>query len=89
MKKISFLSLLFLLLLFSNLCIAEQQNTSNNGRYIIYQNSQFRGDQFLLDTKTGKVWQLVKGEEGGTLWQQMIFENLNDTNKYTYSPKPQ
>ena len=43
----------------------------------------------LLDTKTGKVWQLVKGEEGGTLWQQMIVENLNDTNKYTYSPKPQ
>lgn len=47
------------------------------GRFQITQHPQFRGDQFLLDTETGRVWQLVTsgrdsaGKPTGVVWEEM------------------
>jgi hypothetical protein len=47
-----------------------QQNTlaCENGRFVLGQLSEFRRDNFLLDTKTGRVWNVVvdKSAEDGT-----------------------
>ena len=53
MKK---LLLLMGILLIANCCYAEQATQVNDGRYVIYQHPTFRGDQYLLDTRTGKIW---------------------------------
>jgi len=42
--------------------------TEEIGRYQIYQHPQFRGDIYLLDTKEGKVWQLVEDPKTKQLW---------------------
>lgn len=45
------------------------------GRYVIGQVSDIRADQYLLDTKTGRVWQLVNMNMGDgksvSGWQEM------------------
>lgn len=33
--------------------------SSENGRYVFGQISEFRRDQFMLDTKTGRLWSIV------------------------------
>lgn len=55
---------------------------SENGRYVFGQISEFRRDQFLLDTKTGRVWTTVvtKGEEdkdGVIVLQPVLFMGLD------------
>jgi hypothetical protein len=51
--------------------------TPASGRYRIYQHPQFRGDTFLLDTATGRVWQMVSsgqdsaGKATGLIWEEM------------------
>ena len=52
MKKIF---LLFFLLVCPTVCYADQPAQVNNGRYVIYQHPTFRGDQYMLDTKTGNI----------------------------------
>lgn len=47
--------------------------SSPDGRYMFGQISDFRSDQFLLDTKTGRLWQIVKGEKDRTLLQPVPF----------------
>jgi uncharacterized protein (UPF0297 family) len=47
--------------------------SSPEGRYIFGQISDFRSDQFLLDTKTGRLWQIVKNEKDRTLLQPVGF----------------
>lgn len=37
---------------------------TNNGRFVFGQISEFRKDQFMLDTKTGKLWNKVIKESG-------------------------
>jgi hypothetical protein len=34
--------------------------SSSNGRYVFGQISEFRKDQFMLDTQTGRLWQIVQ-----------------------------
>ncbi len=82
MKRIIFL-LGIILLFSSNLCFADQPTQVNNGRYVIYQNPQFRGDQFILDTKTGKVWQMVQAKDGSRIWDQMFFDCYNEDKTYS------
>ena len=38
--------------------------SSPTGRYVFGQVSDFRADQFLLDTQTGRMWQIVVDKEG-------------------------
>ena len=33
--------------------------SSPNGRYVFGQISDFRSDQYMLDTQTGRLWQIV------------------------------
>ncbi len=37
--------------------------STTEGRYVFGQISDFRSDQFLLDTQTGRLWQLVVDQE--------------------------
>lgn len=41
---------------------------SENGRYVFGQISEYRRDQYMLDTKTGRLWRVVnvplKNEDG-------------------------
>lgn len=80
MKK---LFLLGLILLSSNLCFAEQPTQVNNGRYVIYQHPTYRGDQYLLDTRTGKIWEMAKSKDGATIWQQVLFDCYNEDKTYS------
>ena len=54
MKKTTVL----LLIILTSICFAEDKNigTTSNGRYQLIQLSSMRRDQYLLDTKSGKVW---------------------------------
>ncbi len=76
MKKI--ILLFGVLLFFSNFCFAEQPTQINNGRYVMYMHPTVRADQYILDTKTGKVWHLVQAKDGSIKWEQMAFECYND-----------
>ena len=65
-------------------------NNDNYERYKIYMHPNIRADQYLLDTKTGIVWQLVQDEKKQTMWEPMMkisatsegIENV--TNEYLY-----
>jgi hypothetical protein len=46
------------------------------GRYQIVASALVRADTFLLDTWTGRVWQIVIDKAGSPLWQEMYKENL-------------
>ena len=43
-----------------------------NGRYQIFMSTILASHTFLVDTLTGKVWQLVKDKNGSLSWEQMI-----------------
>lgn len=42
--------------------------SATNGRFVFGQISDFRSDQYMLDTQTGRLWQIVErtGEKGGS-----------------------
>lgn len=65
-----------------NLCLANQPTQINNGRYVIYMHPQYRGDQYLLDTQTGKTWHLVKTDSDELVWEAMFFDCYNIDKKY-------
>lgn len=81
MKKIV-LFLGILLVANINTCYAEQATQVNDGRYVIYQHPTFRGDQYLLDTRTGKVWEMAKTKNGETIWQQVLFDCYKEDKTY-------
>lgn len=82
MKK--FLTIL-LILSAQTVCFATETTTINNGRYVMYMNPQFRGDQFVLDTQTGKIWQMVSTKDGAIIFQQMLYDCYNNDKTYSGS----
>ena len=62
------------------------------GRYQIFMHPQFRGDQYLLDTATGQVWQLLKfgSLEGEPLaWRPMVkLDNEADIRAFYAANRP-
>ncbi len=46
--------------------VAEKSKTLSapNGRFVLGQISDFRSDQYLLDTQTGRVWQATELNDG-------------------------
>ena len=44
-----------------------------NGRFIFGQVSDFRSDQYLLDTQTGRLWQIVTDKENRAKLQAVPF----------------
>ena len=67
MKRIIILISLFLFLCSLSGCVSVN---NQYGRYQIYQSTLNARDQFLLDTLTGKVYQLVNNN-GTTIWSEM------------------
>lgn len=47
--------------------------SSDGGRYVFGQISEYRKDQYLLDTATGRVWQTVLNENNTTVFQPIFF----------------
>jgi hypothetical protein len=47
-----------------------------SGRYQIVNSTLVRADTFLLDTWTGRVWQIVVDKAGNPLWQEMHKDSL-------------
>ena len=74
----------FVVLLFV-LCAINLLFNINNRRYEIIMHPTYRADQYLLDTKTGKVWHLVEDKDKTLVWEPMfklIPNNVeNETNK--------
>jgi len=46
---------------------------SGNGRYVFGQINNARRDQYMLDTQTGRLWQIVKDKDGVTLLQSVAY----------------
>lgn len=76
-------ALLGMLLLSSSLCFADQPTQVNDGRYVIYQHPTFRGDKYLLDTKTGKTWEFVQTKEGERVWSQLMYDCFKEDKSYS------
>jgi hypothetical protein len=62
----------------------DQQKTlgSTNGRFVFGQISDFRSDQYMLDTQTGCLWQIVeqtdeKGSPAGRALQVIPFVSVD------------
>jgi len=67
-----------------------QDNTPNalgvpGGRYVFGQISSMRADQFLLDTHTGRVWQIVVNEKGLRSFSPIPYQSI-DGNQYLGPP---
>lgn len=81
MKKII---LMFGIIALANMsCLAEQAVQVNDGRYVIYQHPTFRGDKYLLDTKTGKTWEFVTTKDGERIWSQLLFDCYKEDKTYS------
>lgn len=67
-----------------------QQNTlsAGNGRYVFGQVSEYRRDQYMLDTQTGRLWQMAESKVGESTVNvlQPVFYTSPD-GKYSVSPK--
>lgn len=47
------------------------------GRYTFVVNPSIKNEKFLLDTQTGKLWQLAKSESGETAAKPSVSQNVN------------
>lgn len=72
MNKFLLSCIIFLL---ATLCIIGFSISYNN-RYQIYMHPTYRADQYLLDSKTGKVWHIVEDKHNKLLiWEPMLKSN--------------
>lgn len=63
--------------------VAQQQKdppgkvlSSANGRYVFGQVSEFRRDQYMLDTQTGRLWKIVNAKSKGANGSETSYEIL-------------
>ena len=70
------LLILFCCLICQTVSFADTVQYPANARYIVVNpNERIKASTtFLLDTKTGKTWQLVIDSNGGNSWQQMQYD---------------
>ena len=69
--------------------VAKEFINSDHNRYEIYMHPTYRADQYLIDHKTGRVWQCVVDKNGTTLWQYMKgtpFKSKINWEKYGAKP---
>ena len=50
---------------------------TSSGRFVFGQVSQYRRDQFLLDTQTGRLWQIVQDEKKRQSLQIVPFNHVD------------
>ena len=58
--------------------------SSNNGRFVFGQISDSSKDQFMLDTLTGRLWQIAESGDVGLYLREVPYR----TGRNTYSPVP-
>ena len=51
--------------------------SSANGRYVFGQVSGFGKDQYMLDTKTGRLWRVVKTQKGYLVMEIVPYRKLD------------
>ncbi len=93
MKKIA-LSLLFSICVINSVfakaieVIPLQNKTlnTNNGRFVFGQISNARKDQYMLDTKTGRLWNIVTSKDRGKVLQVIPYSDFNN-NSYSIISK--
>lgn len=78
--------IIFILASFSSFGFAEESDLTKstqqkvlstaNGRYVFGQVSEFRRDKFLLDTQTGRLWELVVDNKEQHMLQPVKFIQL-------------
>ncbi len=68
----------------------EKTISSENGRFVFGQISDFRSDQFMLDTKTGRLWTIVLKKsknpdgtdapgDGFRVLEPIFYNNIDDS----------
>ena len=67
--------------------IASHPTAEGSGRFVFGQVSDFRADQYLLDTKTGRLWQIVLAPGGGNILQPVPV--VSDDGKGSIAQPPQ
>lgn len=50
---------------------AQQASTPANQRYVIVHSPHMQRDTQLLDTTTGRTWQLVEDKDKNLVWQEV------------------
>lgn len=61
--------------------------SSSDGRYVFGQVSNFRRDQFLLDTHSGRLWQMVEDDEERSKLQAVPFIQIFGEEAYLPDPE--
>lgn len=76
MKNLIFIFILTIILFCNSKCFADPVQYPPSARYVIVNpNGTIKASStFLLDTKTGKIWQLVVDSNGTNSWQQMEYD---------------
>jgi hypothetical protein len=82
---------LILILSISSLLLSSGNKilSSENGRYVFGQISDHRADQYMLDSKTGKLWIVsIDSNTGSRYLVQVEYSSLDKNNKIINSTKP-
>ena len=56
------------------------------GRYVVGQLGEARTDQYLLDTHTGRLWQIIPGSKGVRSLEPVPYIEELKTKRYTPPP---
>lgn len=76
-----------LILLLAICAFAEEHRaplSAPGGRFVFGQTSEFRRDQFMLDTQTGRLWQIVMSRDSLLSLQGIPYESLEIKNGEVY-----
>lgn len=52
---------------------------SENGRFVFGQISDFRRDQYMLDTQTGRLWQIVVNDKEVKSLEPVLYTSVDGT----------
>ena len=64
--------------------------SSNNGRYAFGQTSVMRSDQFMIDTQTGLLWQMMRGPDSTMILVSVKYvSQVNGEDQYSALPPSQ
>ena len=59
----------------------------DGGRYVFGQVSNFRRDQYMLDTTTGRIWQIVEDSDKRLKLQPVPYKQLTGLEAYIPDPE--
>lgn len=66
--------------------VAPQSSSNGDGRFVFGQISDFRADQYMLDTKTGRLWKIVLRSDGRGDMLQLVPYGSDDGASMSVSP---